>query len=94
MLNSFNFVRFFATPWTVVLQAPLVHGASPGQNTGVGCRALLQGIFPTQGSKLCLLCLLHWQAGSSPLVPPIPATLSSKQCFMSPQIPENRIHLN
>ena len=24
---------------------------SPGKNTGVGCRALLQGIFPTQGSN-------------------------------------------
>ena len=24
---------------------------SPGQNTGVGSHALLQGIFPTQGSK-------------------------------------------
>ena len=23
----------------------------PGRNTGVGCYALLQGIFPTQGSK-------------------------------------------
>ena len=28
---------------------PSVHGDSPGKNTGVGCRALLQGIFPTQG---------------------------------------------
>ena len=37
---------------------------SPGKNTGVGCHALLQGIFLTQGSNLCLLCLLHWQAGS------------------------------
>ena len=27
-----------------------VHGNSPGKNTGVGCPALLQGIFPTQGS--------------------------------------------
>ena len=26
-----------------------VHGDSPGKNTGVGCHALLQGIFPTQG---------------------------------------------
>ena len=26
-----------------------VHGDSPGVNTGVGCRALLQGIFPTRG---------------------------------------------
>ena len=24
---------------------------SPGQNSGVGCHALLQGIFPTQGLK-------------------------------------------
>ena len=26
-----------------------VHGDSPGTNIGVGCHALLQGIFPTQG---------------------------------------------
>ena len=32
-----------------------VHGDSPGQNTGVGCHFLLQGIFPTQGLNLCLL---------------------------------------
>ena len=30
---------------------------SPGQITGVVCHALLQGIFPTQGSKLHLLDL-------------------------------------
>ena len=28
-----------------------VHGDSPGMNPGVGCHALLQGIFPTQGSN-------------------------------------------
>ena len=28
-----------------------VHGDSPGKHTGVGCHALLQGIFPTQGSN-------------------------------------------
>ena len=39
---------------------------SPG-NTGVGCHALLQEIFPTQGSNAHLLCLLHWLAGSLPL---------------------------
>ena len=27
----------------------------------------LQGIFPTQRSNSCLLCFLHWQAGSLPL---------------------------
>ena len=30
----------------------------------------LQGIFPTQGSNLSLLHLLHWQVGSLPLAPP------------------------
>ena len=28
-----------------------VHGDFTGKNTGVGCHALLQGIFPTQGSN-------------------------------------------
>ena len=32
-----------------------IHGVFPGKNTGVGCHFLLQGIFPTQGSSLCLL---------------------------------------
>ena len=47
-----------------------VHGDSPGKNPGVACHDLLQGIFPTQGLNPCHLCLLHWQAGSLPLVPP------------------------
>ena len=37
-----------------------------GKETGVGCRFILQGIFPTQGSNLCLL---HRQADSLPLSP-------------------------
>ena len=37
-------------------------GVSPGKNTGVGCRFLLQGIFPTQGPNLRLLSLPHGQA--------------------------------
>ena len=40
-----------------------VHGDSPGKNTGVGCHALLQGIFPTQAylphCKWILQCLSH-----------------------------------
>ena len=36
----------------------------------MGCQALLQGIFLTQGLNLCLLSLLHWQVGSLPLGPP------------------------
>ena len=42
----------------------------PGKNTGVSCHALLQGIFPTQGSNPSLLCLLLWQEDSLPLAPP------------------------
>ena len=32
-----------------------VHGDSPGKNTGVGCHALLQGIFLIEVSNLSLL---------------------------------------
>ena len=38
-----------------------VHGDSPGKNIGVGCHALLQGIFATQGSN---------PAGVQPLLDP------------------------
>ena len=44
--------------------------ASLGNNTGVGCQAFLQGIFLTQGLNPPILCFLHWQMGSLPLVPP------------------------
>ena len=50
-------------------QVSPVHGDSPGKNTGANCHALLQGIFPTQGSNPCLLGILHCPAGSLPLAP-------------------------
>ena len=43
---------------------------SPGKNAGVGCHALLQGIFPAQESNPCLLPLPHWLAGSLQLALP------------------------
>ena len=48
--QSLGRVRFFMTLWTVACQPPLCMGFS-SKNTGVGCRALLQGIFPIQGSR-------------------------------------------
>ena len=66
--QSLSRVRFYATPRTVAQQALLSMGFSR-KNTGAGGHALLQGIFPTQGSNLPLLRLLHWQAGSLPLAP-------------------------
>ena len=43
--------------------------APSGQNTGVGCHFLLQGVFLTQGSNLRLLGLLHWRADCFTTVP-------------------------
>ena len=54
--KSLSHVRLFATPWlymTIYSQQN-----SPGQNTGVGSLALLQGIFPTQESNPGLP---HWR---------------------------------
>ena len=47
-----------------------VHGDSPGENPGVGCHALLQGIFPTQELNLglphCRQFLYHLSHQGSP----------------------------
>ena len=50
-------------------QAPPSLGFS-SKNTGVGCHAVLHGIFLTQGSNPRLFCLLPWEAGSLSLEPP------------------------
>ena len=61
LLSHLSRARLFETPWSVACQAPLSMGLSRQEYwSGV---ALLQGIFPTQGSN-GLLCLLHWQADS------------------------------
>ena len=63
----FSYVQLSVTPWTVACQVPLSSWNFPGKNAGVSCLFLLQGIFLTQGSNLCLPCLLHWQVDSLPL---------------------------
>ena len=45
--KSLSRVRLFVTPWTVARRL-LCPWDSPGKNTGVGCHAVLLGIFPTQ----------------------------------------------
>ena len=55
----------------------------PGKDTGVACGTLLQGIFPTQGSNLCLLSLLHWQVDSLPLVLPAAAAAKLLQSYLT-----------
>ena len=54
ILSCFSHVQLFVTLWTVAYQASL------STQAGVGCYALLQGIFPTQGSNPHPLGLLHW----------------------------------
>ena len=54
VLSRFSRVRLFVTPWTLAHQV-LCPWDSPGQNTGVGCHALLQGIFLILGLNLSLL---------------------------------------
>ena len=70
--KSLSHVHLFATPWTVVCQAPLSPWNSPGKNTGVGSFSLLQGIFPTQelnhGLPHCRQILYHLSQQGSPRI--------------------------
>ena len=68
--QSLSCVQLFATLLPTAPTRLLCPWNSPGKNTGVGCHFLLQGIFLTQGSNPCLLCLQPYQADSLPLAPP------------------------
>ena len=59
-----------------------VHAILQTRIIGVDCHALLQGIFPIQGSKS--FCPLHWQMGSLPSVP-LGKPLISTYCLVSVQ---------
>ena len=85
-LSCFSHVWLFVTPMDCSSTGSSVHGDSPGKSTGVDCYALLQGTFPTQGSKLSLLCLLHWQVDSLPLMPPGKPFLPHKSHFLFDRI--------
>ena len=86
LLSHFSHVLLFEIPWTIACQAPLSMGFTKreywsGKNIGVGCHALLQMIFPTQGLNPHLLCLVQWQVGS---LPPAPSGKKASQCLLSP----------
>ena len=55
VVQSLSCVWLFCDPMDYNLPGSSVHGIFPDKNTGVSCHFLLQGIFPTQGSNLCLL---------------------------------------
>ena len=54
MLSRFSHVQLFAALWTEPTRL-LCPWDSPDKNTGVGCHALLQRIFLTQGSNQSFL---------------------------------------
>ena len=54
LLSHFSCVQLFAILWIIDHQVSRPWD-SPSMNTRVGCHALLQGIFPTQGQNPCLL---------------------------------------
>ena len=58
-------------PMDCSLPGSSVHGDFPGKNSGVGCHALLQGIFPTQGLNPglphCRQILYHLSHQGNPL---------------------------
>ena len=65
LLSHSSHVWLFVTLWALAIRL-LCPWVFLGRNTGMGCHALLQGIFPTQGSNLvsCFSCI----AGRSLLV--------------------------
>ena len=68
LLSCFSHIRLCETLWTVARQL-LCPQDYPGKSTGVGCHALLQGIFPTQGLNSGLLhcrqTVYHWATGDA-----------------------------
>ena len=68
VLSRFSRVCLFLTLWTepATLLCPW---GSPGKNTGVGCHALLQGIFLTQGLN-CVSCSSCIAGGFFTIGPP------------------------
>ena len=69
--------------WTVARQSMgFCPWDSPGKDTGVGCHALLQGIFPTQGSNPYLQQVLHHSQVFYPL-----SHLGSPEVSYDPSIP-------
>ena len=68
MLSHFSHVQLFAT-YELYPARFLCPWDPPGKNSRVGCHAVLQGIFPIQGSNPCPISPAL-KAGSLPLAPP------------------------
>ena len=63
VVQSLIYMQLFCDPLTQPTRL-LCPWDFPGKKAGVGCHFLLQYIFQEQGLKMCLMCLLHYQAES------------------------------
>ena len=67
-----------------------VHGDSPGKNTGVDCHALLQGIFPTQGSNPGLPAMQETCVRSLGWEDPLEEGMATHSSILAWRIPMDR----
>ena len=69
-IQSLGCIQLFCEPMNCSLPGSPVHWDSPARTLEWVARALLKGIFPTQGSKLLLLhcrqILYHWATREAP----------------------------
>ena len=71
MLSCFSRVRYFPTPRTAALQAPLSMGILQARILEWAAMPSCGGLFPTpqRRNPRLLISLLHWLAASLPLAP-------------------------
>ena len=69
VLSLFSCIQLFATLWTIALQAPLSMRFSKARILEWVAMPF-SGDLPDLGIEPISLCLLYWQAGSLPPVPP------------------------
>ena len=85
-------VWLFVTPWMQPARL-LCPWDFPSKNTRVGCHALLQGIFPTQGLNPHLLGLLQLAGGFFATEPPgKPQPLYRR--LLEKGAPHPKVHIN
>ena len=76
VLSHFSHVRLFMTPWTVAPRL-LCPWDSPGKNIGGDAISFSRKSSQPRNWTCTYFCLLHWQASSSPLAPPVMELLLS-----------------
>ena len=83
-------------PMDYSLPGSSVHENSPGKNTGMGCHAFLQGIFPTQGSNPglphCRQILHHLSHQGSPRILECVAYPFSRGHFLTQESNQGLLH--